>query len=99
MISISPAGAAIDAVNRRQAKRSPVVCNAAAWQERPPSADNSTFATGTWPLQAWPRTAIGCPVFACTPEQFPPLMAAAIEGRDLGLWLAGQGIVGTAATS
>jgi hypothetical protein len=33
-----------------------------------------------------------CPVFACTPEQFPSLMAAAIEGRDLTLWAAGQGI-------
>ncbi|MDP9256436.1 MAG: VWA domain-containing protein [Actinomycetota bacterium] len=38
--------------------------------------------------------ALGCPVFACTPEQFPPLMAAAIEGRDLGLWAAAQGIAG-----
>jgi Mg-chelatase subunit ChlD len=38
---------------------------------------------------------LGCPVFACTPEQFPPLMAAAIEGRDINLWAAGQGIAGT----
>jgi len=41
--------------------------------------------------------ALGCPVFACTPEQFPPLMAAAIEGRDIGLWAAGQEIVGARA--
>ena len=38
--------------------------------------------------------ALGCPVFACTPEQFPPLIAAAIEGRDIDLWAAGQGIAG-----
>jgi Mg-chelatase subunit ChlD len=37
---------------------------------------------------------LGCPVFACTPEQFPSLMAAAIEGRDIDLWAAGQGIAG-----
>ena len=37
---------------------------------------------------------LGCPVFACTREQFPPLMAAAIEGRDIDLWAAGQGIAG-----
>jgi hypothetical protein len=37
---------------------------------------------------------LGCPVFAGTPEQFPPLMAAAIEGRDINLWAAGQGIAG-----
>jgi Mg-chelatase subunit ChlD len=37
---------------------------------------------------------LGCPVFACSPEQFPPLMAAAIEGRDIALWAAGQEIAG-----
>jgi Mg-chelatase subunit ChlD len=41
--------------------------------------------------------ALGCPVFACTPKQFPPLMAAAIEGRDINLWAAGQGIAGARA--
>lgn len=41
--------------------------------------------------------ALGCPVFACSPEQFPPLMAAAIEGRDINLWAAGQGIAGARA--
>ena len=40
---------------------------------------------------------LGCPVFACTPEQFPALMAAAIEGRDISLWAAGQEIVGARA--
>ena len=37
---------------------------------------------------------LGCPVFACTPEQFP-LMEDAIEGRDIGLWADGQGIAGS----
>lgn len=35
---------------------------------------------------------IGVPAFACTPDQFPDLMAAAIERRDLGAWAAAQGI-------
>jgi hypothetical protein len=39
--------------------------------------------------------ALGCPVFACTPEQFPSLMAAAIEGRDIDSWAAAQGIAET----
>lgn len=37
--------------------------------------------------------ALGVPTFACTPDQFPELMAAAIERRDIGLWAAQQGIV------
>jgi hypothetical protein len=37
---------------------------------------------------------LGCPVFACTPGEFPPLLAAAIEGRDVNLWAAAQGIAG-----
>ena len=37
--------------------------------------------------------ALGSPVFACTPDQFPDLMAAAIERRDLTAWAAGEGIV------
>lgn len=31
---------------------------------------------------------LGCPVFACTPELFPELMAAALQRQDLGLWAA-----------
>jgi hypothetical protein len=27
-------------------------------------------------------------VFACTPDQFPPLMAAALTGKDLREWAA-----------
>lgn len=41
---------------------------------------------------------IGVPAFACTPDQFPDLMAAAIERRDIGDWAATQGIVTTGAT-
>jgi hypothetical protein len=37
--------------------------------------------------------AIGIPTFACTPDQFPDLMAAAINRRDLTLWAAQQEIV------
>ncbi|GII92258.1 VWA domain-containing protein [Sinosporangium siamense] len=32
-------------------------------------------------------TALGVPTFACTPDAFPDLMAAAIERRDLTRWL------------
>jgi hypothetical protein len=35
---------------------------------------------------------IGVPAFACTPDQLPELMAAAIERRDIGAWAAAQGI-------
>ncbi len=35
----------------------------------------------------------GVPAFACTPDQFPELVAAAINGRDINLWAASEGIV------
>lgn len=35
---------------------------------------------------------IGVPAFACTPDLFPDLMAAAIERRDVGEWAASQDI-------
>ncbi|MGP1346369.1 MAG: VWA domain-containing protein [Phycisphaerales bacterium] len=35
---------------------------------------------------------LGIPSFACTPDLFPELMGAAIEGRDLGRWAGEQGI-------
>jgi Mg-chelatase subunit ChlD len=31
---------------------------------------------------------VGCPVFACTPDQFPSMMAAALTGKDLQTWAA-----------
>ena len=37
-------------------------------------------------------TALGIPTFACTPDLFPDLIAAAIDGRDLGGWLARQDV-------
>lgn len=36
---------------------------------------------------------LGVPAFACTPDLFPDLMAAAIQRRDLRLWAAGHDIV------
>ena len=36
--------------------------------------------------------AMGVPVFGCTPDQFPELMAAALAKRDLNLWAASRGI-------
>ncbi|MFF2840872.1 VWA domain-containing protein [Paenarthrobacter sp. NPDC057981] len=35
---------------------------------------------------------IGVPAFACTPDLFPEMMAAAIERRDIGEWAASQDI-------
>jgi hypothetical protein len=35
---------------------------------------------------------LGVPSFACTPDRFPDLMAAALQSRDLGRWAADQGI-------
>jgi Mg-chelatase subunit ChlD len=37
--------------------------------------------------------ALGIPCFACTPDQFPDLMAAAIKRENILQWAAGQGIV------
>ena len=36
---------------------------------------------------------LGCPVFACTPDQFPSMMAFALTGRDLQSWAAEQDVV------
>ena len=36
---------------------------------------------------------LGVPVFACTPDQFPELMAAAISRQDLNQWAGDQEIV------
>jgi Mg-chelatase subunit ChlD len=38
-------------------------------------------------------SALGVPAFACTPDLFPDLMAAAIARQDIGQWAAGRGIV------
>ena len=39
--------------------------------------------------------AVGVPAFACTPDQFPDLMATAIERRDITAWAAANDIVTT----
>ena len=44
------------------------------------------------PRNAAAYAALGVPVFACTPDHFPALIAAALEKRDLGVWAARQGI-------
>jgi Mg-chelatase subunit ChlD len=36
---------------------------------------------------------IGVPVFACTPDKFPDLMAAAISKQDIGQWAAKEDLV------
>ena len=36
---------------------------------------------------------LGIPTFACTPDLFPDLIAAAISRQDIGTWAATQGIV------
>jgi len=42
---------------------------------------------------------LGVACFACTPDQFPDLMAAALEGRDVGAWAELEGIPTTRPTS
>jgi Mg-chelatase subunit ChlD len=36
---------------------------------------------------------LGIPVFACTPDKFPDLMAAALSKQDIGLWAAKEDMV------
>jgi hypothetical protein len=35
---------------------------------------------------------LGIPAFACTPDHFPDVQAAALAGRDLQSWAAAQGL-------
>jgi Mg-chelatase subunit ChlD len=35
---------------------------------------------------------LGCPVFACTPDHFPSMMASALTGKDLQSWAAEQAV-------
>jgi hypothetical protein len=44
------------------------------------------------PKNAEAFAALGVPVFACTPDQFPALMAAALRRQDIAAWAAGQDI-------
>lgn len=36
---------------------------------------------------------IGVPAFACTPDRFPALLAAALQGHDVGAWASTEGLV------
>jgi hypothetical protein len=47
-------------------------------------------------LAARALAGLGIPVFACSPDRFAGMMAAAIEGRDLGMWMGREGIVAVA---
>ena len=40
-------------------------------------------------------SALGAPAFACTPDLFPQMMAAAIKKEDIGMWAAEREIVVT----
>jgi Mg-chelatase subunit ChlD len=51
-----------------------------------PSHDHNTAAR---------FSALGIPCFACTPDLFPEMMAAAISRRDLSQWAAANGVVTT----
>ena len=51
-----------------------------------PSYDSRTAAA---------LAALGVPSFACTPDAFPELMAAAIQRTDVAAWAAGRGIAVT----
>jgi Mg-chelatase subunit ChlD len=42
--------------------------------------------------------ALGVPSFACTPDAFPSLMAAAIRRDDTNQWAAGQGLIASRAS-
>ncbi len=44
-------------------------------------------------------SALGVPSFACSPDNFPDLMAAAIQRRDLNQWAAERGIVASRKTT
>ncbi|MEM7690523.1 MAG: VWA domain-containing protein [Pseudomonadota bacterium] len=44
------------------------------------------------PQNAAALSELGCPVFACTPDQFPDLMASALGRQDIAAWAAGEGI-------
>jgi hypothetical protein len=61
-----------------------VVCLLALDDKGAPSYDHDNAAA---------FAALGIPSFACTPELFPELMAAALEKRDLRLWAARHDVV------
>ncbi|TIO08828.1 VWA domain-containing protein [Mesorhizobium sp.] len=44
------------------------------------------------PAMAGSVAALGIPVFACTPDLFPDMMAAALRREDIGAWAAGADV-------
>ena len=64
---------------RIQASGVKVVCLLALADDGAPSYDAR---------HAGAFAAMGIPTFACTPDLFPDLMAAALQGQDLGMWAA-----------
>jgi Mg-chelatase subunit ChlD len=61
-----------------------IVCLLALSDKGTPSFDQQNAAV---------LAGMGVPSFACTPDLFPDLMAAAIQKQDLGLWAAKNDIV------
>ena len=61
-----------------------IVCLLALSDKGTPSFDQHNAAV---------LAGMGIPSFACTPDLFPDLMAAAIQKQDLGLWAAKNDIV------
>ncbi|OXM75297.1 VWA domain-containing protein [Amycolatopsis sp. KNN50.9b] len=65
-----------------------VVCLLALSDDGAPAYDHDTAAA---------LAALGIPAFACTPEKFPDLMAAAIQRQDVAAWAAANDIPTAAA--
>jgi len=61
-----------------------IICLLTLSDKGTPSFDQSNAAT---------LASLGIPSFACTPDLFPDLMAAAIQKQDVGLWAAKHDIV------
>jgi uncharacterized Zn finger protein len=50
------------------------------------------------PENASVMAGLGVPAFACTPDLFPDLMAAAIQRQDISAWASANGITTAAPT-
>jgi Mg-chelatase subunit ChlD len=62
-----------------------IVCLLALNDQGAPMFDSKNAAT---------LAALGVPTFACTPDAFPAMIAAALAKRDVGQWAAERGIAG-----
>ncbi|MFJ8818852.1 VWA domain-containing protein [Amycolatopsis thermoflava] len=65
-----------------------VVCLLALSDDGAPAYDHDNAAA---------LAALGIPAFACTPDKFPDLMAAAVQRQDVGAWAAANDIPAAAA--